>query len=733
MRTCKLQKRLSALFIAFVMTALCFIQVYPTASAEAEMKNKNGMYLNEALCVSGYGQYKQSREEWCDFIDKFCRSGYYQLTPYSAGSYAASLRGDMWQFDTPGHIAMMTSQGGNSTDGSMTCTGFVWHAIAHSLSICSGIPISDTGEWVPNLSGFNEQGFSRNVWTGNNGSSRWYDFIRQYGVHYYEFDTKAEMLASGVLKKGDIIWLVDSSVGRKMNGLAIPADNHHVGIYYGNGSSDVWWQSGPTMGDGVLAPAYAYNSVNPIFGCAKSNTYIVLPWEGEKTAEEPQPVNNEPPEPKNPNGHYFNEAMAMAGGGTYTETAEQWQDFIDEYSANDYYKGTPYAYWLYAASPKGDLWQLENEYAKGMITGAGGSAELGGLNCMGFVWHALSNGLSHTFGLPMSVTGQWVPLNSAFNTYFPDRQCWSAGSGWTNYISYYNVMYYEFDSKEEMLSSGVLCKGDIIWTVDGKVGTGFSGLLKLADDHHIGIYTGDGRSDQWWQSGPTKGDGRYDTAETSVNPIYGCSLDNTYVVIPFSSDRSASVPAVTTTSTASTVSTTTTTTVETTAETTAINTSTAESSTSSAPAETTSAASETEPSADTTQAVSTTEAVSTTVPTAAEPTPVTGTPSLGDIDGNNRIDSSDASIVLEAYSLLSVGEDSGLTEEQLKFADVTGDGAVNSADASLILEYYTYLSVGGEKSPEEYFTHDTEPDSDKDDNEPTEPAKTEETDAKKNE
>jgi len=287
-------------------------------------------------------------------------------------------------------------------------------------------------------------------------------------------------------------------------------------------------------------------------------------------------------------------------------------------------------------------------------------------------------------------------------------------------------MYYEFDTKEEMLSSGVLCKGDIIWTVDGKVGTGFSGLLKLADDHHIGIYTGDGRSDQWWQSGPTKGDGRYDTAETSVNPIYGCSLDNTYVVIPFSSDRSASVPAVTTTSTTSTVSTTTTTTSTASATTT-------DTETASAPSETTSAASETEPSADTTQAASTTEAVSTTFPTAAEPTPVTGTPSLGDIDGNSRIDSSDASIVLEAYSLLSVGEDSGLTEEQLKFADVTGDGAVNSADASLILEYYAYLSVGGEKSPEEYFTHDTEPDSDKDDNEPTEPAKTEETDAKKNE
>lgn len=677
------------------MTVLSFTMLCPAeASAAPQMMNPSGMYLNEALCISGYGQYLHSRNEWVKFIDNFSRSGYYALTPYSMSAFAASPRGDMWQFDTPEHTEMITAYGGNTTDGSMNCTGFVWHAISHSLSLSSGIPISDTCEWVPTLNGFNDQGFSRNSWTG--GGNRWYDFIKKYRVHYYEFETKAEMLSSGVLKKGDIIWAVDSSAGRMMNGFAIPAENHHIGIYCGNGSVDLWWQSGPTIGDGVMQQGYAYNSVNPIYGCAKENTFIVLPWSGD---EKSHPSITEPV-PRNADGRYFNEAMYFASGELFTETAEDWQDFIDTYSQNDYYNSTPYTYWLFASSPKGDKWQLDTEYAQ-MITENGGSAEDGGMNCMGFVWHALSNALSIDSGLPIAVTGQWVPLNSGFNAYFPDRMCWNAGKGWTNFISYYNIIYYEFDTKEEMLASGILRKGDIIWTVDGKVGTGFSGLLTLADDHHIGIYAGNGKSDLWWQAGPTAGDGRYDSAITSVNPIYGCATENTYVVIPFSSDRSSDTVQPVTTTAAVTVSATATVTTAVTSETAST---TADTSPASATDTVTSASpvTTTDITAGTT-AVQTAESDAVKVTTKAVKTNETVTYSIGDLDGNGKVDSADSSMILEAYALLSIGEESGLNEEQMQYADVTRDGAVNSADASLILEYYSYLSVGGKMSPIEYF------------------------------
>lgn len=76
---------------------------------------------------------------------------------------------------------------------------------------------------------------------------------------------------------------------------------------------------------------------------------------------------------------------------------------------------------------------------------------------------------------------------------------------------------------------------------------------------------------------------------------------------------------------------------------------------------------------------------------------------LGDVDGNNAVDASDASAVLGEYSILSTGGTSKFTAAQKKSADVNKDDSIDSSDASHILAYYAYLSTGGSKTMEEYM------------------------------
>lgn len=76
---------------------------------------------------------------------------------------------------------------------------------------------------------------------------------------------------------------------------------------------------------------------------------------------------------------------------------------------------------------------------------------------------------------------------------------------------------------------------------------------------------------------------------------------------------------------------------------------------------------------------------------------------LGDINADGKIDSSDATEVLSAYSLLSVGKISGLNEGQTAAADTDGDGIISSADATIILMYYSYLATGGEKTFDQFL------------------------------
>lgn len=590
----KLLSKAAALLITIAVIFTCGIlpENFIRANA-AVLYNTDGVYLSEAFNIAGGNLYHEPRSQWTAFIDEYSANAYYIGTPFDDWLYSASPRGDKWQIEE-GYSQPLISGGGSAELGGLNSTGFIWHAAAKSLSEASGLDISVTGSWVPMLNGFNNAGFSRPCWNG--GNNRWYDFISAYNVKYYAFDTKDEMLSSGVLGKGDIIWCVDGAVGTLMGGLSIPADNHHVGIYMGSGSEDIWWQTGPTTGDGDFSAQY--NSINPIYGCAVSNTYIVLPWDGVHDGNVPdhreRSTRTVTTGLVNPDGKYFNTAINAASSGGLSISLQQWQSFIEEYTSNDYYIGTPYSTWLYAASPKGDKWQFD-EGCRDMIVDTGGSPETGGLNCMAFVWHALAKGIASVNNSSIEYAGTSVPFNDSFNTMF-SRKAWDGYGGWLSYISTYDLRYYEFSSKAEMLGSGALRKGDIIWCVDGSCGTGLSGLKQLSDDHHIGIYMGNGYTDLWWQSGPTKGDHNFIDQKNSVNPIYGCAVSNTYVVIPFAdeivrdiiitSTTTASASSATTTTTTTAASATTTETSATTtayAATTSVSTSAAEASTTECP------------------------------------------------------------------------------------------------------------------------------------------------------
>lgn len=68
---------------------------------------------------------------------------------------------------------------------------------------------------------------------------------------------------------------------------------------------------------------------------------------------------------------------------------------------------------------------------------------------------------------------------------------------------------------------------------------------------------------------------------------------------------------------------------------------------------------------------------------------------IGDVSGDRKVNSIDASAVLEEYSSLATTGKSGLTAAQRKAADVNGDGKIDSKDATEILAMYSNAATGG--------------------------------------
>ncbi|MCM1529469.1 MAG: hypothetical protein NC093_05670 [Alistipes sp.] len=83
---------------------------------------------------------------------------------------------------------------------------------------------------------------------------------------------------------------------------------------------------------------------------------------------------------------------------------------------------------------------------------------------------------------------------------------------------------------------------------------------------------------------------------------------------------------------------------------------------------------------------------------------VTGS-NLGDINNDGKVDASDASTALVAYSRVSTGSDSGLDELQFAAGDTDLNGKIDASDAAMILVYYSYASTTNDnvKTFADYF------------------------------
>ena len=67
---------------------------------------------------------------------------------------------------------------------------------------------------------------------------------------------------------------------------------------------------------------------------------------------------------------------------------------------------------------------------------------------------------------------------------------------------------------------------------------------------------------------------------------------------------------------------------------------------------------------------------------------------IPDVNGDGKVDMSDASLILAAYAALSAEppQDPGLTPEQLRAADANMDGKIDAVDASMVSAFYGRLS-----------------------------------------
>ena len=204
MNVCK--KSVSVLLAVLTVLTVMLIGVVPgTTKVEAASWNGynygGGTLYGSQTFLEAFGIDYDEYMKWLDNHDAdSANPNYYLGTPYAHNDHR-NPRGDCagarGAYDTPGVAAM-------------NCTGFVWHVLYKSavasdapsykinrLSVMGGVPAS---------------------WSN-------------YGVYRIWFDSVDDAYDSGVLEKGDLMWLYGTS------------DNHNA-IYYGDSPKDfIYWDS----------------------------------------------------------------------------------------------------------------------------------------------------------------------------------------------------------------------------------------------------------------------------------------------------------------------------------------------------------------------------------------------------------------------------------------------------------------------------------------------------------
>ena len=204
-----------------VMTAvLIFQSACPTGLAYAAQKSGVSAYAAGQTIDQALGATKTVES----VLSQHENDEYYLTTPYgNKGPHGDDGAIDTWDCWKP--------KGEYGSGAYMNCAGFV----VAVLRAC-GANTSIIGNYTAN------DGYNR----GNEANaSKWDEYCRDNNAVSYTFSSKEQMLASGILEKGDMIYME-------------PADwNHsnsdcHIGFFWGsNSSEDLFWHSS-SHADGIV-------------------------------------------------------------------------------------------------------------------------------------------------------------------------------------------------------------------------------------------------------------------------------------------------------------------------------------------------------------------------------------------------------------------------------------------------------------------------------------------------
>ena len=204
-----------------VMTAvLIFQSACPTGLAYAAQKSGVSTYAAGQTIDQALGATKTVES----VLSQHENDEYYLTTPYgNKGPHGESGAIGTWDCWKP--------KGEYGSGAYMNCAGFV----VAVLRAC-GANTSIIGNYTAN------DGYNR----GNEANaSKWEEYCRDNNAVSYTFSSKEQMLASGILEKGDIIYME-------------PVDwNHsnsdcHIGFFWGsNSSEDLFWHSS-SHADGIV-------------------------------------------------------------------------------------------------------------------------------------------------------------------------------------------------------------------------------------------------------------------------------------------------------------------------------------------------------------------------------------------------------------------------------------------------------------------------------------------------
>ena len=204
-----------------VMTAvLIFQSACPTGLAYAAQKSGVSAYAAGQTIDQALGATKTVES----VLSQHENDEYYLTTPYgNKGPHGEGGAIDTWDCWKP--------KGEYGSGAYMNCTGFV----VAVLRAC-GADTSIIGNYTA------KDGYNRGNETN---ASKWDEYCRDNNAVSYTFSSKEQMLASGILEKGDIIYMEPTDWNHSNS-------DCHIGFFWGsNSSEDLFWHSS-SHADGIV-------------------------------------------------------------------------------------------------------------------------------------------------------------------------------------------------------------------------------------------------------------------------------------------------------------------------------------------------------------------------------------------------------------------------------------------------------------------------------------------------